>query len=253
MLCTLPASWVTSGKHAPQCPALGELQVQVSVCASHLNVNVAFEHIWGSYPAVGCTVQTVQTISYVASFFCIWCECVHLETDSEVIKASEGRRNILSPERQNIWRPSWLSANTLMGNQIKSIQQSCCHVLNFVWNLDCGQFKNYKSKSASSDTALTFWHVSDLLHWNLIVVLLLPIIAVSHSGMPPPVPAQEPSESQSLQRMEMVRGWWQLGSRQSWFLCVLGTPEAGHLQNVDVHCSGSLLCNTLMELSTMIQ
>ena len=52
-------------------------------------------------------------------------------------------------------------------------------------------------------TVTCFWFAA----LNLIFVLLLPIIAVSHSGMPPPVPAQEPSESQSLQRVEIVRGW----------------------------------------------
>ena len=83
----------------------------------------------------------------------------------------------------------------------------------------------------------------------MIFVLLLPIIAVSHSGMPPPVPAQEPSESQSLQRVEIVRGWgWQQSKRQwrvAWeqtnlvSLCSRGSwmCKAGHWLNVYAYCN----------------
>lgn len=87
-------------------PRARELQVQVSVCASHwglanlhLNADMHLNMFEGQTLLFGCTVQTAQTvqiISYVSFFSSVdWItsgknKYVHLETDNEVRQAKDG-------------------------------------------------------------------------------------------------------------------------------------------------------------------
>lgn len=59
-------------------PRARELQVQVSVCASHwglanlhLNVDMHLNMFEGQTLLFGCTVQTVQTVQIISYVFCL--------------------------------------------------------------------------------------------------------------------------------------------------------------------------------------
>ena len=241
MFCTLPASWVTRGKNAPQCRALGNFKSRyqsvhhIGVWPTYIWMRIC---IWTCLRVKPCCLgaQCKQCKQCKSSpmlvFFLSWLnyiwkkKYVHLETDNEVRQAKDGGHTFAktSDLKTNL-AFSQHSAVLWCELRLKSWKQTC------VWRQ---------------------WHVSGLLHWIwflMIFVLLLPIIAVSHSGMPPPVPAQEPSESQSLQRVEIVRGWgWQQSKRQwrvAWeqtnlvSLCSRGSwmCKAGHWLNVYAYCN----------------
>ena len=140
-------------------PRARELQVQVSVCASHwglanlhLNADMHLNMFEGQTLLFGCTVQTVQTvqiISYVSFFSSVdWItsgknKYVHLETDNEVRQAKDGGHTFA--------KTSDLKTN-LAFSQHSAVLWCVKLRLKSTHDSDCGQIKNYKSKLASGDS-----------------------------------------------------------------------------------------------------